>query len=76
MYGGVVRIATNEVAIADIAGVCQIHKIWSGFLKSAFYQKHTPHRKPGIFAMQDPYAHAARRKLFAQAFSNSNMKIF
>jgi cytochrome P450 len=76
MYGGVVRIATNEVAIADIAGVCQIHKFGSGFLKSAFYQKHTPHRKPGIFAMQDLYAHAARRKLFAQAFSNSNMKIF
>jgi hypothetical protein len=54
MYGGVVRIAPYEVAVADIAGVSQIHKIGSGFLKSAFYQKLTPHRKPGIFAMRDP----------------------
>lgn len=25
--------------------------------------------------MRDPYAHAARRKLFARAFSNSSLKI-
>ncbi|KAF3048008.1 hypothetical protein E8E12_006208 [Didymella heteroderae] len=73
-YGDVVRIAPNEVAVADIAGVSQIHKIGSGFLKSEFYAKLTPSRKPGIFAMQNPYDHAARRKLFARAFSNSSIK--
>lgn len=73
-YGDVVRIAPNEVAVADIAGVSQIHKIGSGFLKSSFYANLTPTREPGIFAMQNPHDHAARRKLFARAFSNSSMK--
>jgi cytochrome P450 len=73
-HGGVVRIAPNEVAVTDLAGVSQIHKIGSGFLKSAFYSNLTPTRSPGIFAMRDPHAHAARRKLFARAFSNSSLK--
>jgi cytochrome P450 len=74
IYGDVVRIAPNEVAVADVTGVSQIHKIGSGFLKSDFYAKLTPSREPGIFAMQNPHDHAARRKLFARAFSNSSMK--
>lgn len=74
-YGGVVRVAPHEVAVADLAGVCQIHKVSSGFLKSSFYANLTPDQNPGIFAMRDPYAHAARRKLFARAFSNSSLKI-
>lgn len=73
-YGGVVRIAPNEVAVADLAGVSQIHKIGSGFLKSTFYANLTPTREPGIFAMRDLHAHAARRKLFARAFSNSSLR--
>ncbi|KAJ4335560.1 hypothetical protein N0V95_008874 [Ascochyta clinopodiicola] len=73
-YGDVVRIAPGEVAVADIAGVAQVHKIGSGFLKSNFYTNLTPTREPGIFAMQNPHDHAARRKLFARAFSNSSMK--
>lgn len=73
-YGDVVRIAPNQVAIADVAGVSQIHKIGSGFLKSSFYTDLTPAREPGIFAMQNPHDHAARRKLFARAFSNSSLK--
>ena len=74
-YGDVIRIAPNEVAVADIAGVSQIHKIGSGFLKSSFYAKLTPTGESGIFAMSNPHEHAARRKLFARAFSNSNMKV-
>lgn len=73
-YGDVVRIAPNEVAVNDIAGVSQIHKIGAGFLKSSFYAKLTPTREPGIFAMQNPHDHTARRKLFARAFSNSSLK--
>lgn len=74
-FGGVVRISPTEVAIADISAVSQIHKIGAGFLKSTFYQKMTPTREPGIFAMRDPHAHAARRKLFARAFSNSSLRM-
>jgi len=73
-YGDIVRLAPNEVSVADIPGVSQIHKIGSGFLKSDFYTKLTPTREPGIFAMQNPQDHATRRKLFARAFSNSNLK--
>jgi cytochrome P450 len=75
-YGGVVRISPNEVAIADMAGVTQIHKMGSGFLKSAFYDLLVPSvsQTPGLFAMRDPYAHGVRRKFFARPFSNSNIK--
>lgn len=73
-YGGVVRVGPTEAAVADIKGVAQIHKIGSGFLKSAFYEKITPDGNPGIFAMRNPHDHAARRRLFARAFSNTSLK--
>ncbi|KAI8934744.1 hypothetical protein NX059_008432 [Plenodomus lindquistii] len=73
-YGSVVRICPTEVAVADVTAVAQIHKIGGGFLKSPFYKKLTPNHEPGIFAMLDPHDHAARRKLFARAFSNSNLR--
>lgn len=77
-YGGVVRITPREVAIADMPGVTQIHKIGSGFLKSSFYDVLVPSvsasLSPGLFAMRDPHAHGIRRKFFARPFSNSSMK--
>lgn len=73
-HGSVVRIAPNEVAISDLAGVAKIHKVGSGFLKSAFYQKLVA-SEPGIFSMKDPHDHAVRRKLFARAFSNSSLRV-
>jgi hypothetical protein len=75
-YGGVVRITPKEVAIADMAGVTQIHKIGSGFLKSSFYEAMVPSTSDalGIFAIRDSHAHGVRRRFFARPFSNSNMK--
>jgi len=77
-YGGVVRITPREVAIADMAGVTQIHKIGSGFLKSSFYDLFVPSvsasLSKGLFAMRDPHAHGVRRKFFARPFSNSSMR--
>jgi cytochrome P450 len=75
-YGGVVRLTPKEVAISDMAGVTQIHKIGSGFLKSSFYDLMVPSvsETPGLFAMRDPHAHGVRRKFFARPFSNTNMK--
>jgi len=72
-YGGVVRISPNETAVSDIAGVSQIHKIGAGYLKSDFYSSLLPTDTPGIFPMRDPYAHAARRRLFARPFSNTSL---
>src|SRR3569833_4197216 len=73
-YGPIVRISPGEGAIADVDACAQIHKIGSGFLKSAWYDSTTGGREPGIFAMRDPQQHAARRRLFARAFSNSALQ--
>lgn len=73
-YGPVVRIAPDEVAVGDVEAFSQIHRIGAGFLKSSWYDTVTPGREPGIFAMRDPHLHAARRRLFARAFSNSSLQ--
>ncbi|KAK4125691.1 cytochrome P450 [Parathielavia appendiculata] len=73
-YGPIVRITPTEVAIADVGCFAQIHKISSGFYKSPWYDTVTPNRQPGVFAMRDPHQHSARRRLFAQPFSNSALQ--
>lgn len=73
-YGPIVRVAPDEVAVSDVEAFSQIHKIGAGFLKSQWYDSTTPGREPGIFAQRDPRLHAARRRLFAQAFSNSSLQ--
>ncbi|CVK86923.1 related to benzoate 4-monooxygenase cytochrome P450 [Fusarium proliferatum] len=72
-YGPVVRVSPGEVAVSDLEAFSKIHKIGSGFLKSAWYDAVTPDREPGIFVMRDPHQHAARRRLFARAFSVSSL---
>lgn len=79
-YGPIVRIAPREVAVADVQAAQAIHKIGSGFTKSAWYEELTKKTRPdtvgdnGIFLMRDPKAHAARRRLFARPFSNSALQ--
>lgn len=73
-YGPIVRLSPEEVAVADGGAFAQIHKIGSGFNKSPWYDTITPNRSPGIFTMRDPHRHAARRRLFAQPFSNSALQ--
>jgi cytochrome P450 len=73
-YGPIVRISPEEVAVSDVGALSQIHKIGSGFHKSPWYDTITPDRPPGIFTMRDPHQHAARRRLFAQSFSNSALQ--
>lgn len=72
-YGPVVLVSPDEVAISDLDAFSQIHKIGSGFTKSDWYDKLRSGREPGIFFMRDPHQHAARRRLFARAFSNSSL---
>ena len=74
VYGPVVRIAPEEVAVADPDGVAQIHRIGGGFLKGPWYMGTNDAPEPGIFAMVNPKEHAQRRKLFAKAFSNSSLR--
>ncbi|KAF5552807.1 cytochrome p450 3a17 [Fusarium napiforme] len=72
-YGPVVRVSPAEVDVSDLEAFSKIHKIGSGFLKSAWYDGITPNREPGIFVMRDLHQHAARRRLFARAFSVSSL---
>ncbi|KAI8720005.1 hypothetical protein NCS52_00444500 [Fusarium sp. LHS14.1] len=72
-YGPVVLVSPDEVAISDLDAFSQIHKIGSGFTKSDWYDKLRSGREPGIFFMRDSHQHAARRRLFARAFSNSSL---
>ncbi|KAE9578600.1 putative sterigmatocystin biosynthesis P450 monooxygenase [Colletotrichum fructicola] len=73
-YGPIVRISPTEVAVADPEGFNTIHKIGSGFLKGPWYSTVTAGVEPGIFAMVDPKKHAARRKLFARAFTSASLR--
>lgn len=68
------RISPNEVSISSIADSKEIHRIGAGFLKSEWYSKFVMSQRPGVFDMRDPAAHAARRKLFARAFSKSELR--
>lgn len=73
-YGPVVRIAPEEVAIADPDGVAQIHRIGGGFLKGPWYSGNNNAPELGIFAMANPKDHAQRRRLFAKAFSYASLR--
>ncbi|KAI0170736.1 cytochrome P450 [Pestalotiopsis sp. NC0098] len=78
-YGPIVRIAPDEVAVADLEAFSQIHRIGGGFNKSAWYNENGTRIpggavEPGIFNMRDPKQHAQRRRLFARPFSNSALR--
>lgn len=73
-YGPYVRLSPNEVSVNDAGGFKQIHAISSGFAKNQWYQDLTTMERPGIFAMNDKKAHAARRKLFARPFSKTHLR--
>lgn len=73
-YGPIVRISPTEIAVADLESCQKIHKVNSGFLKTVWYEKLNNQSRNGIFAMTNPHEHAARRKLFAQAFSKTNLR--
>jgi len=73
-YGPVVRISPNEVAISDPEGFKQIHAVTSKFTKSIWYEKLTHFPRLSVFTMRNPKQHAARRKLFARAFSKSYLR--
>lgn len=73
-YGPVVRISPLEVAVADPEGFAAIHKIGAGFLKGPWYATTAVGVEPGIFSMVDPKQHAARRRLFARAFTGASLR--
>ncbi|KAE9566370.1 hypothetical protein CGMCC3_g17481 [Colletotrichum fructicola] len=75
-YGPIVRISPFQVAVADPEGFTAIHRIGSGFVKTQWYEDFSGGSGIGIgvFAVTDTKRHAARRKLFARAFSTANIR--
>lgn len=75
IYGHFVRIAPNEIDIADIQVYRDIHRIGNGIEKSQWYQKfRTAYSDQDVFSETDPKKHSVRRKLLSRPFSNSNLK--
>ncbi|KAF4302852.1 hypothetical protein GTA08_BOTSDO08954 [Botryosphaeria dothidea] len=73
-YGPIVRITPYEVNVSDAEAVRAIHKPGSGFNKAPWYKKFVSGGAAGVFDMDDPKEHAARRRLFARAFSKSEIR--
>lgn len=76
--GPFVRIAPNEVAVADIDASKQIHRIGSNFRKNpAFYQAmgsdQLDDNTCGVFMLWDPKIASSRRRLFQQAGTKKNI---
>ncbi|KAK5164044.1 uncharacterized protein LTR77_010135 [Saxophila tyrrhenica] len=74
-YGPYVRISPSEVAVNDVKAFKQIHRIGSGgFEKSTWYRDLLAIGRPILFTMVGHKDHGARRRLFAKAFSKSNIR--
>ncbi|KAK3618548.1 hypothetical protein LTR22_026341 [Elasticomyces elasticus] len=73
-YGSYVRVAPGEIAVNDAASFKKIHRVGSPFEKSTWYRDLLSIGRPILFTMVDQHAHAARRRLFAKAFSKSHIR--
>ncbi|KAL4916727.1 cytochrome P450 [Aspergillus aurantiobrunneus] len=73
-HGPIVRISPDEVSISSLPEFKEIHRVGSPFFKSKWYEKFVTTARPGVFDMRDPKVHAARRRLFARAFSKSELR--
>ena len=74
-YGDIIRISPSELSISDPLAVKEIHKVQSGYRKSAWYTALTREgATPGLFADTDIKRHAERRRLLAQPLSSSALK--
>ncbi|KAL4814464.1 cytochrome P450 [Aspergillus spinulosporus] len=74
-YGPIVRVSPTEVSVSSLPDFREIHRVGSPFLKSEWYEKFVMGQEsPGVFAMSDPKQHGARRRLFARALSNTELR--
>ncbi|KAI9162704.1 sterigmatocystin biosynthesis P450 monooxygenase STCB [Paramyrothecium foliicola] len=73
-FGPIVRISPEEVSIADPEASKLIHKAGSGYQKSDWYGRFIARPVPTMFTMEDSKSHAVRRKMFARAFSKTEIR--
>jgi len=76
IYGPIVRVAPNEIAINDAQCFKEIHRVGGGFLKTRWYREMglAGVNRPGIFGMTNPKQHAIRRKLLARGFDQRYLR--
>ncbi|KAK4621200.1 Cytochrome P450 monooxygenase [Fulvia fulva] len=71
-YGPYVRVAPNEIAVSDIEGFSQIHRIGTDFMKSEWYHKFTAQGdKYSLLTMTNAKEHGARRRMFSRPLSHN-----
>ncbi|KAH7371279.1 cytochrome P450 [Pyrenochaeta sp. MPI-SDFR-AT-0127] len=74
-FGSIVRIAPDEIAIADPEAIKVIYAIHSGFTKTDFYVPFRAAwgRYPDLFTNLDEKQHAQRRRIVNNVYSMSNI---
>lgn len=74
-YGLIIRIAPNELAIADPEAINTIYGTRSGFTKTDFYPPFEAHlsKYPNHFTSLDEKVHADRRRIVNKVYSMSNI---
>ena len=74
-YGPLVRIAPNEVSVADPSAIKVIYSIKSGFTKTDFYPPFAPGISPhgDHFSQRDERKHAERRRFVNATYSMSTI---
>ncbi|CAI0645221.1 unnamed protein product [Colletotrichum noveboracense] len=74
-YGDIVRPSPGEVSVVSVDGHRKIYSVSSRCTKHEWYLKFGGHPYPGLFTMTDHQEHAQRRKMFARAFSKSQLRV-
>ncbi|KAK3315919.1 cytochrome P450 [Apodospora peruviana] len=73
-YGPVVRVQPDRVAASDVESWEAIHRMGSGFRKTWIHEKVRIGPELFLFSFTDVKKHAARRKLFARAFTKEAIR--
>lgn len=73
-YGPIIRIAPNEVSIADPAAIRTIYGAGGGFRKSDWYSVWQGTRTFDLFAGRDEKVHGQHRKIVARAYTMETLK--
>lgn len=74
-YGAFVRIAPNELSIADPDAIPIILGHGTGTTKSKFYDAFVANRR-GLFSTRDRKEHTRKRKIISSTFSHRNIMEF
>lgn len=74
-YGDIVRLSPGEVSVVSVDGHRKIYSVISRCTKHEWYLKFGGHPYPGLFTMIAHQEHAQRRKMFARAFSKSQLRV-